>query len=122
MFLSRFPFVAVLGLVGGAYVDESGWKVVHADVFRPPQYQGLLCACVASGAQLGVMALLVLGFAYVGFVSPANRGSLLMALLATYALVGGVAGYVQARLYKALGGQRWSATTAATCRRTWCRM
>ena len=44
-------------------VDESGWKVVHADVFRPPQYQGLLCACVASGAQLGVMALLVLGFA-----------------------------------------------------------
>ena len=37
-----------------------------------------------------------------------------MALLATYALVGGVAGYVQARLYKALGGQRWSATTAAT--------
>jgi len=95
-------------------VDESGWKVVHADVFRPPQYPGLLCACVASGAQLGVMALLVLGFAYVGFVSPANRGSLLMALLATYALVGGVAGYVQARLYKALGGQRWSATTAAT--------
>ena len=49
-------------------VDESGWKVVHADVFRPPQYPGLLCACVASGAQLGVMALLVLGFAYVGFV------------------------------------------------------
>ena len=29
MFLSRFPFVAVLGLVGGAYVDESGWKVVQ---------------------------------------------------------------------------------------------
>jgi transmembrane 9 superfamily protein 2/4 len=50
---------------GGDDLDETGWKVVHADVYRPPHYPGFLCALVATGAQLGVMAFLVLLFARV---------------------------------------------------------
>lgn len=33
--------------------DESGWKTVHGDVFRPPQRLPLLAACVGTGVQVG---------------------------------------------------------------------
>ena len=95
-----------------AEIDESGWKMVHGDAFRPPGHPGLLCALVASGAQLAVVGGFVFLFAYCGFLSPANRGSLAMAFLTIYALAGGVAGCVASRLYKALGGTKWTATTA----------
>ena len=65
-------------LAGGdddAPIDESGWKVVHGDAFRPPPCPGLLCALVASGVQLAAVGGVVFVFAYVGFLSPANRGS-----------------------------------------------
>jgi len=93
--------------------DESGWKMLHADVFRPPRNPLLFCAVVASGAQLVAVGSIVFAFAYVGFLSPANRGALVVALFAAYALCGGLAGYVGAALYKGLGGKRFSATAAA---------
>ena len=98
----------------GDGVDESGWKVLHGDAFRAPECAPLLCVLVASGAQLGCVGAVVFVFAYVGFLSPAQRGGLLVALLATYALLGGLAGYASARLDKATGGRAWSRTTAAT--------
>lgn len=33
--------------------EESGWKTVHGDVFRPPQRLPLLAACVGTGVQVG---------------------------------------------------------------------
>lgn len=37
--------------------DESGWKLVHGDVFRPPRKRMLLAVLVGSGAQMAAMAL-----------------------------------------------------------------
>jgi hypothetical protein len=37
--------------------EETGWKLVHGDVFRPPPHRMLLAACVGTGAQLGTLAL-----------------------------------------------------------------
>ena len=42
-------------------IEESGWKLVHGDVFRPPRFRLLLTACVGSGVQLFAMALITLG-------------------------------------------------------------
>lgn len=44
------------------------------------------------GAQLLMMCLFTILFAAVGFLSPANRGSLMIAVLLTYVLMGSVAG------------------------------
>lgn len=82
--------------------DLTGWKYVHADVFRPPKHAPLLSVCVGSGAQVLLMALLTQLFALIGFLSPANRGGLLTALLSLWVLASAVSGYVSARLYQCI--------------------
>lgn len=71
------------------HTQESGWKLVHGDVFRPPQFSPLLLAVLAgTGAQLFAMALSTLTFALLGFMSPANRGGLLTSLLLLFVFMG----------------------------------
>lgn len=95
-------------------LEEFGWKLVHADVFRPPSYPMMLSVCCGSGVQLLCMSLLTIVFATMGFLSPARRGSLIMALLILYVLMGGVAGYVTARMYKTFKGKSWQKATVMT--------
>lgn len=94
--------------------EEFGWKLVHADVFRPPSYPMMLSVCVGSGVQLLFMSMFTLTFAMMGFLSPARRGSLIMALLVLYVFMGGVGGYAMARIYKTFKGKSWQKATAAT--------
>lgn len=46
--------------------EESGWKLVHGDVFRPPRNLVVLSAVVGTGAQLALLVLLVILMAIVG--------------------------------------------------------
>ena len=80
--------------------EETGWKLVYNDVFRPPSHATLLSVCAGTGVQLLIMSILTLLFAALGFLSPANRGSLLSAVLFFYVLMGVPAGYVSARFCK----------------------
>jgi Endomembrane protein 70 len=73
---------------------------VHGDVLRPPQRAGLLSVYVGTGAQLIGMALVTMVFAALGFLSPANRGGLMTAMLLLFVFMGLVGGYASARLYK----------------------
>merc|ERR1719163_1976669 len=44
--------------------EESGWKLVHRDVFRPPaDFPMMLCVCNGSGVQLLYMSVILLVFA-----------------------------------------------------------
>jgi transmembrane 9 superfamily protein 2/4 len=96
-------------------VDETGWKLVHADVFRPPQnYPMLYCVFVGTGVQLGLTTFLAIVFSAVGFLSPARRGSLMTATLVFYMLCGSVAGYCSSRLYKSFRGRKWQLCTIFT--------
>ena len=40
--------------------EETGWKLVHADIFRPPSNPGLLCVYVGSGAQFLGMTIVTI--------------------------------------------------------------
>ena len=42
-------------------MEETGWKLVHGDVFRPPKRAWLLTAFVGSGVQIFCMVLITLG-------------------------------------------------------------
>jgi len=96
-------------------MDESGWKLVHADVFRPPDnYPMLYCVCCGGGVQLILTILLAICFSAIGFLSPARRGSLMNGILSFYVLSGVVAGYVSSRLYKAFKGRLWQLCTVVT--------
>jgi len=92
--------------------EEAGWKLVHADVFRAPTQRPMLyAALVGTGSQLGAMAVVLMLLALLGFLSPANRGSLLTAFVLLFVFMGAVAGHQSARLYKTFRGQRWKTCT-----------
>ena len=88
-------------------VDDSGWKLVHGEVFRPPKKRMFLSLAVGTGAQLLAMSAVTLVFALLGFLSPSNRGALSTLMLVTYSLFGCVAGYVSSRLFASLKGEEW---------------
>ncbi|KAJ1456476.1 hypothetical protein M885DRAFT_616123 [Pelagophyceae sp. CCMP2097] len=95
--------------------DESGWKLVHADVFRPPATAPMLfCVCAGTGVQVLLCTAISIAFAAAGFLSPANRGSLATAVLVLFGLMGSAAGYASARLYKTFKGRQWQRCTLAT--------
>lgn len=87
--------------------EDSGWKLVHGDVFRTPRNPLLLSVFSGNGSQLFVMAGMTLVFALLGFLSPSNRGSLGDAMVLLYAFFGSIGGYVSARVYKNFGGESW---------------
>ena len=91
--------------------EESGWKLVHGDVFRAPGAFGTLSVFVGTGFQLVGMMCVTLVFAVLGFLSPANRGGLMTAMLMLYVIMGIVNGYVSARLYKMFKGTDWKLNT-----------
>ena len=87
--------------------DETGWKLVHGDVFRRPENAGLLAVYVGTGMQLFGMCFTTIGFASIGFLSPANRGSLIVALIFLFVLLGSWSGYTTARLANLFKIKSW---------------
>jgi len=92
--------------------EETGWKLVHGDVFRPPAFSNLLCALIGSGAQLYMCTLTTLSIACMGFLGPANRGALATALLVVFACTGIFGGFFAATLYKMFKGVDWKSNVA----------
>lgn len=46
--------------------EETGWKLVHGDVFRPPVYASWLAVFVGTGMQIFSMTLITMLFALLG--------------------------------------------------------
>jgi len=61
--------------------EETGWKLVHGDVFRAPSHPMLLAVSVGNGVQVFAMTVITMIFAVLGFLSPANRGALMTAMV-----------------------------------------
>jgi len=97
-----------------AIQEETGWKLIHADVFRRPQHAGMFSVLVGTGCQVFAMTLLTLFFAVLGFLSPANRGGLLTALLLLYVFMGVLAGYNCTRTYKMFKLTDWKRNAMMT--------
>jgi transmembrane 9 superfamily protein 2/4 len=94
--------------------EESGWKLVHGDVFRPPEHASLLATYAGVGVQLFGMLVITTVFALFGFLSPANRGGLMTAMVLMFVFMGVLAGYSAARLYKSFRGEQWKEMTTRT--------
>eukprot|EP00956_Cyclotella_meneghiniana_P000026 scaffold49_cov73-Cyclotella_meneghiniana.AAC.4 len=95
--------------------EETGWKLVHGDVFRPPQsHPLLLCVLVGSGAQIGSAVFLTLLATMLRMLNPLKKGQSLTAIVLLYVLCGGIGGYVSARLYKFCDAKSWKRATVAT--------
>ncbi|KAH7410326.1 hypothetical protein DE146DRAFT_644550 [Phaeosphaeria sp. MPI-PUGE-AT-0046c] len=95
------------GDVEDGVAEDSGWKLVHGDVFRSPRNPLLLSVLVGNGAQLFAMTAVTIAFALLGFLSPSNRGALGTVIIIFYTIFGFVGGYVAARTYKFFHGESW---------------
>eukprot|EP00981_Chlorochromonas_danica_P007103 scaffold1559_cov176-Ochromonas_danica.AAC.4 len=95
--------------------EESGWKLVHGDVFRPPNFSPMLLSVAAgSGLQILAMTICTMVCALFGLTSPSNRGGLITTLLLLYVFMGSFAGYSSARIYKLCNGKEWKKNTLFT--------
>ncbi|MFQ6649232.1 hypothetical protein Gotur_022392 [Gossypium turneri] len=86
--------------------EESGWKLVHGDVFRPPYNLVLLSAVVGTGAQLALLVLLVILLAIVGTLY-VGRGAIVTTFILCYAFTSFISGYVSGGMYSRNGGKSW---------------
>ncbi|KAH9751372.1 transmembrane 9 superfamily member 1 [Citrus sinensis] len=86
--------------------EESGWKLVHGDVFRPPRNLVVLSAVVGTGAQLALLVLLVILMAIVGTLY-IGRGAIVTTFIVCYALTSFISGYVSGGMYSRNGGKNW---------------
>lgn len=94
--------------------EDSGWKLVHGDVFRTPSSPLILSVFLGNGAQLFVMTGFTIAFALLGFLSPSNRGSLGTIMVVLYTVLGFIGGYASSRVYKSFGGEKWKLNIALT--------
>lgn len=89
-----------------AVEEETGWKLLHADVFRSPKHRLFFCSAVGAGLQLfSVMIMMVL----VGCIGVYyQRGAVASAGVVSYMITAAVGGYASASLYHKLGGEKWA--------------
>lgn len=73
-------------------LEQTGWKLVHGDIFRPPKHALFLSIFYGTGVQLLCMGTTSVGFAMLGMLSPASRGSLLTAAILLFVFFGWVSG------------------------------
>jgi len=108
---------AVSGGGGGvSNVEESGWKLVHGDVFRRPKVgRTMLSVLVGTGMQIGTSVVLTLGCLMSRILlDPMKKGQTLTGIITLYVLSGSVAGYTSARLYRYFDGTYWKRTAVVT--------
>ena len=87
--------------------EESGWKLIHGDVFRFPQNSMLFCAAVGTGNHLLIATVCHLTLALSKILSTNRRGSLLAGAVILYSLTSCVGGFTAVRLYRQMNGKNW---------------
>eukprot|EP00188_Purpureofilum_apyrenoidigerum_P002084 Plantae.Rhodophyta-Purpureofilum_apyrenoidigerum.ctg2242.p1 GENE.Plantae.Rhodophyta-Purpureofilum_apyrenoidigerum.ctg2242~~Plantae.Rhodophyta-Purpureofilum_apyrenoidigerum.ctg2242.p1 ORF type:complete len:621 (-),score=107.66 Plantae.Rhodophyta-Purpureofilum_apyrenoidigerum.ctg2242:31-1893(-) len=90
----------------GSDLDETGWKSLRRDVFRPPKDNVMLSVLAGTGVQLILIALVTLTLSLMGFISREYRGRLILATLILWVLTSSVAGYCAARVHAFMDGTR----------------
>ena len=94
--------------------DDSGWKLIHGDVFRRPAYGRWLAGFTGTGIELFAVLFCVLLSFLSGVISFEERGSLVRCALFFYIILGVVGGYVAvsvASLFEKSNIQRTLAVT-----------
>lgn len=86
--------------------EETGWKLLHADVFRAPKHRLFFCSAIGSGMQLFSMVIMVVLVGCIGVFY--QRGAVASAAVCCYMVTAAFGGYVSAYLYQKLGGEKWA--------------
>eukprot|EP00808_Paulinella_micropora_P027172 g68421.t1 len=94
-------------------VEESGWKLVHGDVFRPPPFLCTFAALLGTGYQLVALVFLAMLRPLLGDTYD-ERGLLINWMVFFYALTSFISGYSGGRFFKKSEGREWKWTMVLT--------
>lgn len=97
-----------------ALEDVTGWKLLHADVFRAPKYGWILAPLVGSGMQLLFMAVGLVALSALGILNPSLRGGFISFGFGLFVFAGLFSGYFSARVYKTFDGQDFAKNALVT--------
>ncbi|CAE7816993.1 TMN4 [Symbiodinium sp. CCMP2592] len=89
-----------------AVEEETGWKLLHADVFRAPKHRLFFCSAIGAGAQMTSMMIMVVLVGCIGAYY--QRGAVASAAVISYMVTALLGGFVSANLYQKLGGEKWA--------------
>lgn len=93
--------------------EETGWKLVHGDVFRPPPALDLFSAILGTGVQLTLLVFSVILITIAGTLF-VERGTIVTVFIVCYALTSFVGGYVSGGYYARNDGASWIKTMLLT--------
>mmetsp|Transcript_16598 Transcript_16598/g.24521 ORF Transcript_16598/g.24521 Transcript_16598/m.24521 type:complete len:620 (-) Transcript_16598:95-1954(-) len=79
--------------------EETGWKLLHGDVFRCPKYSELFSAVIGTGIHLIFCTSIVQLLCLTNIISTTFRGQILSTTIVIYSLTGFVGGFASARTY-----------------------
>lgn len=93
--------------------EETGWKLVHGDVFRPPAMLEFLSALIGTGTQLAALVLAVI-LITIGGALFVERGTIVTVFIVFYALTSLLGGYISGGFYSRNDGRAWIQTMLLT--------
>lgn len=82
----------------------TGWKLLHADIFRKPRFVDLLAPLIGSGTQLIFMTTGLLILSTLGLLNPSYRSGYVSVGTGLFVFAGVLSGYNSSRLYRTLNG------------------
>jgi hypothetical protein len=88
-------------------IDDSGWKLVHGDVFRLPPLVTLLAAFCGSGVHLALLGATCIMLSLGGFFSFGDKGAVYATLIILFACTSFFGGMASAALHRHLRGTAW---------------
>lgn len=97
-----------------ALEDVTGWKLLHADVFRTPMLGYLMAPLVGSGMQLLFMAVGLVLLSALGVLNPSFRGGFISVGLGLFIFAGLFSGYFSARVFKSFDGKDYRKNALVT--------
>lgn len=97
-----------------ALEDVTGWKLLHADVFRTPSFGNLLAPLVGSGMQLLFMAAGLVLLSALGVLNPSFRGGFISVGVGLFIFAGLFSGYFSARVFKSFDGKDYKSNALVT--------
>mmetsp|Transcript_14620 Transcript_14620/g.22173 ORF Transcript_14620/g.22173 Transcript_14620/m.22173 type:complete len:586 (-) Transcript_14620:202-1959(-) len=86
--------------------DETGWKLIHGDVFSQPIFLELYASLIGTGYQLATLTFWGILISVIGSLY-SIRGSIPTMLLVCYAITSFVSGCTGGSFYKRYGGKFW---------------
>lgn len=88
-------------------LDDSGWKLVHGDVFRLPENVTILAAFCGAGVHLLLLGVIGMILALAGYFPFGDSGAAYATLIFLYAFTSFFGGLVSAAVHRHFKGPAW---------------